>query len=300
MNRDTSYGSRLRWLAGMAVAAFAPAALAQVHSGDIILGEQDGRIVVGAVQGSGSIDWEQRVFGAEFDIGGDFTTNPGFDTPDGTFPAGLRIGFNIRKALRVWTPGTVDPAQGHFDTIPVEQIEIDLFPVFGPVVTPLTDQIVPGFSLPVNAGGEFHHHYGFFLTPPAGEGVYLLELEKWSDNAAYGTSEPFWMVFNQNAPGTQFADAIAYAREVIAGGGGCAADLTGSSDPNDASFGVPDGDADGDDFFFYLDSFSIGQLGVCDLTGSSDPNDATFGAPDGDCDGDDFFFYLDLFQQGCS
>ncbi|MFG0326123.1 MAG: PQQ-binding-like beta-propeller repeat protein, partial [Phycisphaerales bacterium JB037] len=28
---------------------------------------------------------------------------------------------------------------------------------------------------------------------------------------------------------------------------GCAADLTGSSDPNDPSYGVPDGDADGDD-----------------------------------------------------
>ncbi|MFG0326853.1 MAG: GC-type dockerin domain-anchored protein [Phycisphaerales bacterium JB037] len=79
----------------------------------------------------------------------------------------------------------------------------------------------------------------------------------------------------------------------------CPADLTGSSDPNDPSYGVPDGDADGDDFFFYLDAFSSGNLGVCDLTGSSDPNDPSFGLPDGDCDGDDFFFYLELFAQGC-
>ncbi|MFG0326638.1 MAG: GC-type dockerin domain-anchored protein [Phycisphaerales bacterium JB037] len=80
----------------------------------------------------------------------------------------------------------------------------------------------------------------------------------------------------------------------------CPADLTGSSDPNDPTFGVPDGDADGDDFFFYLDAFATTDLGTCDLTGSSDPSEPTFGSPDADCDGDDFFFYLDLFVAGCS
>ncbi|MFG0328152.1 MAG: GC-type dockerin domain-anchored protein, partial [Phycisphaerales bacterium JB037] len=79
----------------------------------------------------------------------------------------------------------------------------------------------------------------------------------------------------------------------------CLADLTGSSDPNDPTRGVPDGDADGDDFFYYLDEFGTGNLAVCDLTGSSDPNDPSFGAPDGDCDGDDFFVYLDRFSAGC-
>lgn len=80
----------------------------------------------------------------------------------------------------------------------------------------------------------------------------------------------------------------------------CRADLTGSSDPNDPTFGRPDGDADGDDFFFYLDAFSTGDLPVCDLTGSSDPNDPSFDVPDRDCDGDDFFRYLDLFSTPCS
>ncbi|MCC6285791.1 MAG: hypothetical protein IT439_10940 [Phycisphaerales bacterium] len=78
--------------------------------------------------------------------------------------------------------------------------------------------------------------------------------------------------------------------------GGCAADLTGSSDPNDPSYGVPDGDADADDFFFYLDLF-VANNG--DLSGSSDPNDPSYGVPDGDSDADDFFFYLDLFVAGC-
>jgi hypothetical protein len=76
----------------------------------------------------------------------------------------------------------------------------------------------------------------------------------------------------------------------------CPADLTGSSDPNDPSYGVPDGDADADDFFFYLDLF-VANNG--DLTGSSDPNDPSYGVPDGDSDADDFFFYLDLFVGPC-
>ncbi|MFG0326416.1 MAG: esterase-like activity of phytase family protein [Phycisphaerales bacterium JB037] len=79
----------------------------------------------------------------------------------------------------------------------------------------------------------------------------------------------------------------------------CPADLTGSSDPNDPSYARPDGDTDGDDFFFYLDAFTAADLAVCDFTGSSDPNDPTFANPDNDCDGDDFFYYLDLFSAGC-
>ncbi|MCB9846048.1 MAG: PQQ-dependent sugar dehydrogenase [Phycisphaeraceae bacterium] len=55
---------------------------------------------------------------------------------------------------------------------------------------------------------------------------------------------------------------------------GCPADLDG------------DGDADGDDFFRFLDLFAAGDPGA-DLDG------------DGDRDADDFFTYLDLFVAGC-
>ncbi|MFG0327408.1 MAG: GC-type dockerin domain-anchored protein [Phycisphaerales bacterium JB037] len=77
------------------------------------------------------------------------------------------------------------------------------------------------------------------------------------------------------------------------------ADLTNSSDPNSPNYGIPDGDADGDDFFFFLDAFATSNLAVCDFTGSSDPNDPTYFSPDGDCDGDDFFIFLDLFAGAC-
>ncbi len=67
----------------------------------------------------------------------------------------------------------------------------------------------------------------------------------------------------------------------------CLIDLTGSSDPNDPTYGVPDGDADSDDFFFYLDAFATGDMNTCDID------------QDADCDAEDFFAYLDLFAAGC-
>ena len=67
----------------------------------------------------------------------------------------------------------------------------------------------------------------------------------------------------------------------------CPADLTGSSDPNDDSYGIPDDDADSDDFFFYLDTFATGDMTICDMD------------DDADCDAEDFFAYLDLFAAGC-
>lgn len=79
----------------------------------------------------------------------------------------------------------------------------------------------------------------------------------------------------------------------------CAADLTGSSDPNSPLYGVPDGNSDAADFFFYLDQFVAGNLAIADLSGSSDPNDPSYGTPDGLLDGADFFYYLDVFVLGC-
>lgn len=79
----------------------------------------------------------------------------------------------------------------------------------------------------------------------------------------------------------------------------CPADLTGSTDPNNPAFGVPDGVVDANDFFFYLSLFGAGDL-AADLTGSADPNSPDFGVPDGSLDGSDFFFYLNLFAQGCN
>ncbi len=80
---------------------------------------------------------------------------------------------------------------------------------------------------------------------------------------------------------------------------GCPADLSGSADPNDPAYGVPDGSVDASDFFYYLDQFVGGNLAIADLSGSADPNDPGYGVPDGTIDASDFFYYLDLFVAGC-
>ncbi len=42
-----------------------------------------------------------------------------------------------------------------------------------------------------------------------------------------------------------------------------------------------------------------GATSIADLSGSSDPNDPAYGLPDGLIDSADFFYYLDLFVAGC-
>ncbi|MFG0327540.1 MAG: GC-type dockerin domain-anchored protein [Phycisphaerales bacterium JB037] len=153
--------------------------------------------------------------------------------------------------------------------------------VFDPAMLPCSDTIVLGNFPPTPAGGF--------------SGTYSVE----GDVATVSSDVAVAVDLLPDSPGTA---TLTIAGTVVATAtipARCPADLTGSADPNDPTFGVPDGDADGDDFFFYLDAFTTGQFAVCDLTGSSDPNDPTFGMPDGDCDGDDFFFYLDLFVAGC-
>jgi hypothetical protein len=78
----------------------------------------------------------------------------------------------------------------------------------------------------------------------------------------------------------------------------CMSDLSGSSDPNDSAYGVPDGLTDSSDFFYFLDQFVSNNLEV-DFSGSADPNDPEYGAPDQALDSADFFFYLDRFVAGC-
>jgi hypothetical protein len=95
------------------------------------------------------------------------------------------------------------------------------------------------------------------------------------------------------------AGVDAVSVEIVECAAACPADLSSSSDPNDPGYGLPDGNADSADFFYYLDQFVGGNVSVADLTGSSDPNDPMYGVPDGMVDAADFFYFLDLFVQGC-
>lgn len=92
------------------------------------------------------------------------------------------------------------------------------------------------------------------------------------------------------------AGGFSYVR---AGPSSCLVDISGSSDPNDPAYGIPDGVVDASDFFYFLDQFAAMNLAVADLSGSSDPNHADYGVPDGVLDASDFFYFLDLFVLGC-
>lgn len=94
--------------------------------------------------------------------------------------------------------------------------------------------------------------------------------------------------------GTIFWDDLELVQEAA-----CLPDLTGSADPGDLQYGLPDGQIDASDFYFFLDLMVMGNI-QADLTGSTDPNSPLYGVPDGAVDASDVFFYLDQFVAGCT
>lgn len=252
-------------LAACVLAAGAASHAGAQHGGDIFLElNYQSRLCTARVDPEfGGILHNVRVFMAEFGESPNFTNDPGMDSDPGTFPVGSSIGFNIRKALRQWD-GT------DFNQIPREKIRVRLG-IFGPVFTPETDEVVPGFGMPVNSQGEFHHHPGFTLMEPASDGIYLLELELWSTADGVLASRPYWMVFNQNRTEEEHEEA---AQWVIDNALGCVSDF-------DAS-----GFVDTDDYDDFVRAFEAGDF-TADVDGS------------GFVDTDDFDFFVRAFEDGC-
>ncbi|MBC7834497.1 MAG: hypothetical protein H7Y88_05275 [Phycisphaerales bacterium] len=209
-------------LAASLLVAVSPV-FAQPHEGDIVL-----RVVAERIEtadddpATGEPDPLSRVFGSEFgELGPDITNEPGYDSDPGTFAPGSSIGFSIRAALRVWDGSD-------FDAIPEERLAITFssFPPLGPVLTPVNDEVVQGFSIQVLADGTWHHHLEYTLMPPADPGVYLLELELFSTDPGLMDSAPFWIVFNKDQPEVDHDDAITWVRENLAAPS-CPADFNG-------------------------------------------------------------------------
>ncbi|MGE0682660.1 MAG: GC-type dockerin domain-anchored protein, partial [Candidatus Binatia bacterium] len=72
----------------------------------------------------------------------------------------------------------------------------------------------------------------------------------------------------------------------------CPADLTGSTDPRNPMWGMPDGMVDAGDYTYFLKQYERGNLLVTDLTGSKDPQDLLrYGAPDGRLTAADVLYY---------
>src|SRR5690606_30337263 len=72
-----------------------------------------------------------------------------------------------------------------------------------------------GFSLAVSDEGTWHRHLGYTLSSPASEGIYLLSLELISTDIGIAKSDPFYIVFNQNASESLHEAAIEFTRSQI-------------------------------------------------------------------------------------
>ena len=173
-------------------------AFAQLHGGDI------GLTVV-----NGKITTNESVYGAELgEIIPNEVDEPGFDSEAGTFPAGSSIGFSILDSLRKWD-GT------DFDTIPMETMSLSFGSSLGPISTPATPLIVEGFDLNVSADGAWHRHFDFILSGPASTGIYLLQMQLDNSDSGIVTSDPFYIVFNQNDTELNHDSAMAYVGSSI-------------------------------------------------------------------------------------
>lgn len=78
----------------------------------------------------------------------------------------------------------------------------------------------------------------------------------------------------------------------------CPADMTGSDDPSDPGFGIPDEVVNQIDFFYYHRMYQAGDPSA-DFTSSEERTDPAYGIPDGIVDPMDLAYFLDRFDEGC-
>jgi hypothetical protein len=278
-----------------AALAISPAAIAQ-HAGDIGLGIVDNRITTGVYQMSAFVPG-QRVFGSEFgELFPSFTDNPGFDSPPGTFPAPSSIRFNVLSAVRQWDGLS-------FSTIAESRISIGFGPIT-PVLTPLNDDVTPGFGLAVASNGEWHRHLQYTLQSPATDGIYLLELNFVGNAQSTQESLPFWLVFNQNRPSSEHDAAIMWANaNLVQTGAGlrCSpADVADDSGEPLPSAGVNNGLTEGDYNLFFANFFDANL--VCDIAfddGTPLPPFGTTTGPNNGVTEADYNVFFSVYFDGC-
>jgi hypothetical protein len=218
----------------LAVACTATSCLAgAVHNADFIPAVQDGKIVVGAVDpDTDEVVYPSQIKSAIFGTEGfpNFTNNPGFNSELGALVPGMTIGFSILSAPRVW-----DETNENFETIASEQLIVRA--AAQNIVAPSTDIVVPGIvfgQASLDAAASFHHHMQFLLEgglPPAIDGVWLLELELWSENASIEASDPIYVVFGQGTGVPNIETAVTWIEDNLIASP-CLADLTGDQSLN--------------------------------------------------------------------
>lgn len=226
MNRSTTSTLRDVLCAGVVATACATPAVGQsLHDTDILIRHGSGGSIETGLVGQSGTEWGRRVVRGRLDLGQfpNLSDDPGFDSQSGAFPPGTVIGLDLLAALRVWDGDT-------FETIDPD-LAMSVTKGSSIVTTPAVDQRVPGFTFgSADGGGRFHHHVRFFLDPfDASQvipGMWLLEIELWSTNAAVLPSEPVFIVFASGAEAVaQQDEAVEWVEQNLIGGPCSLADL---------------------------------------------------------------------------
>jgi len=243
--------------------ALGAAATAQTHEGDIVITAERGVIETGFAD-AGTPVYGRRVFDTEFGKLPNWTNDPGFDSPTGAFASRAQLGFDVLGPVLEWD-GVA------FGGVAESKILITKGPVS--IETPDAG-MRPGFVFgTASTTGKFHHHLAFELLTPSSDGVYLLELTLWDDASVVDDSEPFFIIFGQNAGPSDLADAVLWVETNLIAAP-CRADMDG------------DGSLTIFDFLAFQNRFDSGDLAA-------------------DFDGDgaltifDFLSFQNEFDTGC-
>jgi len=208
----------MKCVTGMMVAAAicGTTAWATIPEGDVQPYLENGILKTGLISEDGLTSTPNvRVFFAE--LGEDvpnFTAEPGWLALDGTFNPNVMFTFQINRALRQWNGTDFSTLGGSMQLT---------FGPLTPAVTPATDAIIQGFSLPIDSEGGLHDHPFYELLNPAADGVYLLDLSFSVPGQGLNTTEPIWILFGQNADEATSQAAYEYATANVPGPGVIAA-----------------------------------------------------------------------------
>lgn len=192
------------------------------HHGDIGVSIVDDRLITSFVEGGGArvgLGAAERVFESELgsvEYGPFGNDEPGYTS--NALPAGFNLGFNILSELKRWNGSA-------FDGSIAETMQIARFlGTPGEESRETSSGFVGGFLFASADENNFIDEHMSHVLQGApvtrgfadpSDGVYLLELELFTDTPGIANSDPYWIVFNMNQSEADHEAAVDYVRNVI-------------------------------------------------------------------------------------